>query len=163
VFPTLAQARFMAYDAIVAGARGLFFFGGHLKQAMNAADRRRGWNWTYWRNVQRPLLEELTSPEHLPALTAPDSSQAIKASAPDIALKARETGGFLYLIAVRRDAASSGPVRFSGLSPKIAHGTVLAHPGGNPARAVSAAGGVFTDPSPFGPHNARVYRFPLPA
>lgn len=50
VFPTLAQARFMAYDAIVAGARGLFFFGGHLREAMNHADRQRGWNWTYWEN-----------------------------------------------------------------------------------------------------------------
>ena len=39
VFPTLQQARFMAYDAIVAGARGLFFFGGQFKQVMNAADR----------------------------------------------------------------------------------------------------------------------------
>ena len=29
------QARFMAYDAIVAGARGLFFFGGQFKQVMN--------------------------------------------------------------------------------------------------------------------------------
>ena len=39
----------MAYDAIVAGARGLFFFGGQFKQVMNAADRQLGWNWTYWR------------------------------------------------------------------------------------------------------------------
>ena len=52
VFPTLQQARFMAYDAIIAGARGLFFFGGQFKQVMNAADRQRGWNWTYWR--ERP-------------------------------------------------------------------------------------------------------------
>ena len=34
VFPTLPQARFMAYDAIVAGARGLFFFGGQFTQVM---------------------------------------------------------------------------------------------------------------------------------
>ena len=31
VFPTLPEARFMAYDAIVAGARGLFFFGGQIR------------------------------------------------------------------------------------------------------------------------------------
>jgi hypothetical protein len=151
----------MAYDAIVAGARGLFFFGGHIKQAMNQADRQRGWNWTYWRNVQQPLLEELTSAEHAPALTAPDSSHAIHATAPDIALSARQTDGFLYLIAVRRKAASAATVRFSGLPSNIGHGTVLAHPGGNPARPVGAAGGTFTDPSPFAPHDARVYRFPL--
>jgi hypothetical protein len=160
VFPTLLQARFMAYDAIVAGARGLFFFGGHLKQAMNQADRQRGWNWTYWKNVQQPLLEELTSPEHAPALTAPDSGHAIHANAPDVALSAREANGFLYVIAVRKNAASSASVRFTGLPSGIAHGTVLAHPGGNPARPVNVVGGTFTDPEPFAPHNARVYRFP---
>ena len=36
--PEPRQARFMAYDAIVAGARGLFFFGGHITKAMNAPD-----------------------------------------------------------------------------------------------------------------------------
>jgi hypothetical protein len=161
VFPTLAQARFMAYDAIVAGARGLFFFGGQIKQAMNQADRKHGWNWTYWKNVQRPLLEELSSPEHLPALSAPDIAHPLKASAPDIALSAREANGFLYLIAVRKNAASAATVRFTGFPPNITHGTVLAHPGGNPARPVAAGGGAFTDPTPFAPHNARVYRFPL--
>jgi len=52
-------------------------------------------------------------------------------------------------------------VRFSGLPAGIRHGTVLAHPGGNPARQVTVSGGAFSDPSPFAPHNARVYRFPL--
>jgi hypothetical protein len=52
-------------------------------------------------------------------------------------------------------------VRFSGLPASIGHGTVLAHPGGNPARQVTATGGAFSDASPFAPHNARVYRFPL--
>ena len=63
VFPTLPQARFMAYDAVVAGARGLFFFGGQIRAVMNAADRQRGWNWTYWRRVLQPLLQELTEIE----------------------------------------------------------------------------------------------------
>ena len=161
LFPTLPQARFMAYDAVVAGARGLFFFGGHLKPAMTAADRQRGWNWTYWRHVQRPLMEELSDADHQAALTAPVSKHAVTANAPDIALSAREAGGSLYLIAVRRSPATTGPVHFSGLPAGTTHGTVLAHPGGNPARPVTAHAGAFTDPSPFAPHNARVYRFPL--
>jgi hypothetical protein len=160
-FPTLPQARFMAYDAIVAGARGLFFFGGHLKQAMNTADRQRGWNWTYWHHVQRPLLEELTDADHQTALTAPASTHAITANAADIALSASEAAGSLYLIAVRRSPTSTGTVRFSGLPAAATHGTVLAHPGGNPTRPVTARAGAFTDPSPYAPHNARVYRFPL--
>jgi hypothetical protein len=161
VFPTFPQARFMAYDAIIAGARGLFFFGGHIRAVMNAADRQRGWNWTYWGRVLHPLLQELTDAAHSPALTAPLSSHAIKANATDVALSAREAGGFLYVLAVRRSPTRNGPVRFTGVPATVSSGTVLAHPGGNPARRVTVSGGAFTDPSPFAPHNARVYRFRL--
>ena len=159
VFPTLQQARFMAYDAIVAGARGLVFFGGRITSTLSPADRRRGWNWTYWKNVQRPLLVELTDAAHAPALTAPLSAHQIRASAADIGLSAREAGGFLYLIAVRKSATSTGTVRFTGLPCGIASGTVLAHGESNPAREIAVTGGAFTDPSPYAPHNARVYRF----
>jgi hypothetical protein len=163
VFPTLQQARFMAYDAIVAGARGLLFFGGQFKQVMSSVDKQSGWNWTYWKNVQRPLLVELTDADHAPVLVASIAAQTITASAGDIALSPREAGGFLYLIAVRKSPTLTSEVRFSGLPAGISEGVVLAHPGNNPARQVAVAGGVFTDPSPFAPHNARVYRFPLPA
>jgi hypothetical protein len=161
VFPTLHQARFMAYDAIVAGARGLFFFGGQFRQVMNAADKQRGWNWTYWHQVQRPLLEELTEAAHMAALTAPVASAAITANAADIGLSARRTAQDLFIVAVRKSPSVTGPVSFSGLPAAAASGTVLAHPGGNPARPIKAAHGAFTDPSPFAPHDARVYRFPL--
>ena len=160
VFPSLQQARFMAFDAIIAGARGLLFFGGQFKQVMSSADRQRGWNWTYWEHVQRPLLLELSGAAHNSALLAPLSTRAVRANAPDIALSPREAGGLLYLIAVRRSATARGQVRFSGLPAQVTEGTALAHPG-NPARHVTVAGGAFTDPIPFAPHNARVYRFPL--
>ncbi len=124
----------MAYDAIVAGARGLFFFGGQFKQVMNAADRELGWNWTYWRDVQRPLLVELTDPAHTPALIAPVASIGVAASAGDIAFSARESSGFLYLIAVRKSPTATGTVHFSGLPAGITSGIVLAHPGCNPER-----------------------------
>src|SRR5205814_422681 len=130
VFPTLQQARFMAYDAIVAGARGLFFFGGHLKPAMTAADRARGWNWTHWNNVQHPLLQELSDPDHMRALTAPVAHAAVRANAADIALSARSVGAFLYLIAVRKSPTTSARVRFTGLPATVSDGTVLGHPGG---------------------------------
>jgi hypothetical protein len=161
LFPTLPQARFMAYDAVVAGARGLFFFGGHLRQAMSPADRARGWNWTYWQRVQRLLLEELTDVDHMRALVAPNAQIAVTANAADVAHSVRRSGNLLYLIAIRKSRTATGRVRFSGLPASITHGTVLAHPGGNPPRAVTVARGAFTDPSPFAPHNARVYRFQL--
>jgi hypothetical protein len=152
----------MAYDAIVAGARGLFFFGGQLGPAMSAQDRQRGWNWTYWKRVQRPLLKELSDAPHTAALTAPLVAHPVKANAADIGVSARQADGFLYLIAVRRSPTAHGKVRFSGLPAGATHGTVLAHGAGNPERPVTATRGAFTDPSSFEPHNARVYRFALP-
>ena len=53
-FPTLQQERFMAYQAIVHGARGLIFFGGHLTEVCTPDDAKAGWNWTFWRQVLRP-------------------------------------------------------------------------------------------------------------
>lgn len=160
VFPTLQQARFMAYDAIVAGARGLFFFGGHLPGAMNAQDRIRGWNWTYWQKVQRSLVEELSGPGHRPALLAPDAPFQVAADAHDIALSTRRTADAIYVIAVRRSATAAGRVRFHGLPASIEDGTVLAHGPSNPERQVTVSAGAFTDRSAYRPHNARVYRFP---
>src|SRR5262249_7018612 len=67
-FPTLQAERFMAYQAIVSGARGLAFFGGHLIQVASPADAQLGWNWTFWQEVLRPLVAELSSDAVKPAL-----------------------------------------------------------------------------------------------
>jgi hypothetical protein len=160
VFPTLQQARFMAYDAIIAGARGLFFFGGHLRAVMTPQDRVRGFNWTYWRKVQKPLTQELAGPQHVAALLAPSAPFKVSANASDIALSARQTADSVYLIVVRRSPSASGRIRFSGLPAGISEGTVLPHGPSNPPRKVSVKAGAFTDASPYRPHNARVYRFP---
>ncbi len=127
---------------------------------MNPQDRQRGWNWSYWNRVQRPLLRELSDPAHTAALTAPLAPHQVTANAADIAVSTRPDDGILYLIAVRRSPTEQGSVRFSGLPAGISNGTVLAHPGGNPARPITVTRGAFTDPAPFKPHNARVYRFP---
>jgi hypothetical protein len=160
VFPTLQQARFMAYDAIIAGARGLFFFGGHMRNVMNPQDRVRGFNWTYWRKVQKPLTQELAGPQHVAALLAADAPFTVTASARDVVLSARQTADSVYLIVVRRSPAANGRITFRGLPAGITKGTVLPHGPSNPARTISVKAGAFTDSSPYGPHNARVYRFP---
>ena len=160
VFPTLQQARFMAYDAVIAGARGLFFFGGHLRAVMTPSDRVRGFNWLYWRNVQKALTQELSGPQHVAALLAPDAPFKVTASAPDIALSARQTADSVYLIVVRRSPRARSKVTFRGLPPGIALGIVLPHGPSNPQRKIGVRGGAFTDTSPYEPHNARVYRFP---
>jgi hypothetical protein len=159
IFPTLGQARFMAYDAVIAGARGLFFFGGHLREAMTRADQVRGWNWSYWNKVQRPLVEELSGPGHTEALLAPRAPFKVTASASDIGISARRDDKAIFLITARRSPSARGRVSFHGLPKTIERGTVLAHGPSNPQRPVSVSDGSFTDPSPYQPHNARVYRF----
>lgn len=157
-FPTLSQERFMAYQAIVNGARGLAFFGGHLTQIARPADAKAGWNWTFWERVLRPLLEELTSDSVAPVLVAPGARSRVKASARDVELVTRQADGFLYLIAVRRGSATSR-VGFSGLPRRIRGGEVLFEYNDRAFRTVSVAGGRFRDW--FAQRDARVYRFRL--
>ena len=157
-FPTLHEERFMAYQAIVAGARGLAFFGGQLPQVMRPADARAGWNWTFWQEVLEPLLTELSSTAVGPALLAPAAKAQVKATAADVELSTRAAGRFLYVIAVRRGGATN-QVTFSGLPPSVGGGQALFEYVDREFRTVTVRGGAFRDW--FGPHDARVYRFRL--
>ncbi len=157
IFPSLREERFMAYQAIVAGARGLVFFGGDIVRVMRPVDEAAGWNWTFWHTVLKPLVQELSSTAVAPALLAPNAAVAVKANKADVALVAREAGGFLYLIAVRRSPTENGRVRLSGLPAAITSGQALFEYDDQQFRTVAVSGGAFTDP--FGPHDARVYRF----
>jgi hypothetical protein len=160
IFPTLHQQRFMAYQAIVAGARGLVFFGGDLIEVMSPQDKAAGWNWTYWHTVLKHVVQELNSTAVGPILTAPPTTLAVKPDSADIRIAAREANGFLHLITARRSATANGPVRFSGLPAGIQEGQVLFEYDQADFRTVEVARGVFTDP--FAPHDVHVYRFPLP-
>ena len=160
VFPTLKQERFMVYQAIIAGARGLVFFGGDITKVMNPEDAKSGWNWTFWRTVLKPVVQELSSDSVGPALVAPPAPVSVKANAADVQLIARQAGGFLYLIVVRRSPRANGPVRFSGLPTGIKFGAAMFEYDGKDFRTFAVGRGSFTDP--FAPHDARVYRFRLP-
>jgi hypothetical protein len=160
-FPTLSQERFMAYQAIVNGARGLAFFGGHLTQIARPADAKAGWNWTFWERVLEPLLAELTSSSVAPALVAPKARSTVKASTGDVEVATREAGRFLYVLAVRRGSGTSR-VRFSGLPRKrdrrpLTGGEVLFEYENEHFRTVRVTDGAFRDW--FAQHDARVYRF----
>jgi hypothetical protein len=175
-FPTLQEERFMAYQAIVDGARGLVFFGGQLTQVMRPRDAQLGWNWTFWDQVLRPLLVELTSPSVLPALTAPVAQAAVTASAADVELTARRSDNVLHVIAVRRGGTTSR-VTLSRLPPKqsgapLTAGQVMFEYAQDPLpppiqpdrqqfRSVKVENGSFKDW--FGPHDVHVYRFNLGA
>jgi hypothetical protein len=160
VFPTLKQERFMVYQAIVAGARGLVFFGGDIKKVMSPEDAKSGWNWTFWRTVLKPVVQELNSDSVGPALIAPPAPVTVRANAADVRLVARQARGFLYLIVVRRSPRTNGPVRFSGLPSGIKFGAAMFEYDGKDFRTFAVSRGSFTDP--FAPHDARVYRFRLP-
>ena len=149
----------MAYQAIIAGARGLVFFGGDITKVMSPEDAATGWNWTFWHTVLKPVVQELSSDSVGPALVAPPAAVTVKANAPDVRLVARQAGAFLYLITVRRSPTANGPVRFSGLPSGIKFGAAMFEYDGKDFRTFKVARGTFTDP--FAPHEARVYRFKL--
>ena len=164
-FPTLQAERFMAYQAIVAGARGLVFFGGHLTQIASPDDAKLGWNWTFWEQVLRPLVEELTASR--PALTAPNAKPQVKSPTAGIDLVTRDDGMFLYVIAVRRSGTTS-LATFTGLPKGVQAGEVMHEyvqrplpppigAGSQVYRPVEVDGGSFRDW--LAPHDARVYRF----
>lgn len=174
-FPSLHQLRFMAYQAILNGARGLAFFGGDYTQVMTPRDAATGWNWTFWQRALRPLLEELTSGAVQPALLAARAGSTITSSATDVEVTTRRAEKMLYVIAVRRSGTKTDQVHFSGLPHKdngtpLTAGEVTSEYAQDPPsppvqptkqrfRYVKVANVGFTDW--LGPHDARVYRFHL--
>jgi len=173
-FPTLHELRFMAYQAIACGARGLMFFGGHLTQVARPADARAGWNWTFWEQALRPLVAELSTTAVAPALVAPDARPQVRCTASDVDLVTRRAGRFLWVIAARRGRATTR-VGFTGL-PRRANGQPLrggqvlfeyhqAPPpppigaGSQQFRSITVANAGFRDW--LGPHDVRIYRFAL--
>jgi hypothetical protein len=109
--------------------------------------------------VLKHVLQELNSTAVGPALTAPPAPTTVTTNATDVRVVARQAGGFLYLICVRRSPTAHGPVRFAGLPSGLKYGQALFEYDGKDFRTVVASRGSFTDP--FAPHDARVYRFRL--
>jgi hypothetical protein len=175
-FPTLQQERFMAYHAIVNGARGLTFFGGHMTQTCTPEDAARGWNWSFWRQALKPVVSQLGSAVLKPALLAPDAPDSITSkvkgsnAASDIELVARRAGQFLYVIAVKTGSSGVSAIDFKGLPAGVTKGEVLFEyvqvppprpfdPTKQVPRPVTVANRGFSDL--FRPHDVHVYRFPL--
>jgi hypothetical protein len=172
-FPDNRQERFMAYEAIVNGARGLIFFGGHLTQVMRPEDAAEGWNWSFWRRCLRPVVSELASDDLQPALVAANAPTPVTTQNPDIELVTRRTATHVYVIAVRIGGGIT-LVDFAGLPRKrdgtaITEGEVLFEHvqdplpppiGGRQApRTIPVTGGAFRDW--FAPHDSHVYRFAI--
>lgn len=157
-FPTFAQERFMAYQAIINGARGLIFFGGHITKAMPEEDAALGWNWTFWRRVLRPVIEEIGDKGPLyPALVAPNSMVQLEVTDGEgIEWLVRETEGAIFLLACKREGATVRAT-FRGLPDWVGSADVLFES----PRKVEAKNGELLDW--FAPFDVHVYRFSKPA
>lgn len=153
-FPTFAQERYMTYQAIIDGARGLVYFGGNVAACLDTRDAAYGWNWHFYHHVLKPVLDQLSPDGPLyPALIAPASSLKVTSNG-DAAMEytVRESGQYIYLLASRREG-STVQVTFSGLPAKVQEGDVLYES----PRKLRVNDGSFTDW--FAPHDVHVYRF----
>ena len=153
-FPTFPEERFMTYQAIINGARGLVYFGGNVKQAMSPEDAALGWNWTFWNRVLRPVMEEVGNHSPLEAaLVAPESPLPIKVhNAPGLEFCVREVGPDLYILACKREGATI-QVQFENLPISRGQGEVMYES----PRKVTVKHSKFTDW--FGPFEVHVYHF----
>lgn len=153
-FPTFHEQRFMTYEAIINGARGIIYFGGNLPQTLSERDKPYGWNWTYWERVLRPVIEEIGDKSPLAqALCAPKSKLPVKANSDCIELCVRDVGRDVFILACCKDPQKTTEVKFSGLPGDVANGDVLYES----PRKVTANSGTFTDW--FAPYEVHVYKF----
>jgi len=153
-FPTFPQERFMTYQALINGARGLIYFGGNVEQAMTPEDAKLGWNWTFWKRVLRPVLEEVGNNSPLaPALVSPDSKLPVRVKgADDVEFCVREVGSDIYILACKREGQTV-EVEFSSLPDWAGKGQVMYES----PRTVQAQSGKFSDW--FAAFDVHVYRF----
>lgn len=152
-FPTFPEERFMTYEAIIAGARGINYFGGGLPGGLNAEDLKLGWNWHFWKRVLRPVIEEIGTKSPLyPALVAPESRLPVKVKGDGVEFCVREVGADIFLLACKRQGTTL-QAEFSGLPKNGTGGEVLFEA----PRRVNLEAGRFTDW--FGPFEVHVYRF----
>ena len=123
---------------------------------MSPEDAKLGWNWTFWRRVLRPLVEEIGTKSPLqPALVAPNSKLPIKVT-PNSVIEfcVREVGAELFILACKAEGATK-QVEFAGLPDAAGPGEVMYES----PRKVQAKAGKFTDW--FAPYGVHVYRFKL--
>ncbi len=161
ILPTFAQERYMAYDAIINGARSLAFYGGNIAGCFSPSDRTAGWNWTFWGSVLKPLLGELNSLSPLaPALVNGATTQAMTTSDSSTQAISRAGAGTDLWVIAARGGSGSAAVTMSGLPAGVTNGTVYTE-----GRSIAVANGTFTDD--FSQWAVHVYQFvpsaaPLP-
>jgi hypothetical protein len=157
VLPTYEQERYMAYDAIVNGARALTFFGGNTQGCWSGTDAQYGWNWTFWQGVLKPLVQQLSATSAIaPALvnSAPGPHVTTNNPTTEVMAKQGTSVDDLWVIAARSGTGGTN-VQFHGLPSWARRGSVYTE-----NRSVTASRGSFTDQ--FNQWDVHVYRFVEP-
>jgi len=158
ILPTRRQERYMIYDAIVNGARGLSFFGGDNPACWDLSDKTTGWNWTFWNSTLEPLVQEIGAHSQIgPALVNPASNRVVATGDPGteaIRRVVRTPARTELWVIAAHDGKGAHSVTLSGL-PKNADwaGVYTEH------RAVRVVDGTITDT--FKPWQVHVYHFKL--
>jgi hypothetical protein len=144
VMPSALQERFMIYDAIINGARGLSFFGGNATTCFSGSDAAHGWNWTFWYSTLKSLIEEIGPSSALyPALLVPGTGLGLTVSGDSTTtVLSRQVGtSDIWVIATRRGASpATATVTVAGLPTTITTGTVYTE-----NRNVTVTNGRFSD------------------
>jgi hypothetical protein len=152
VLPTRRQLRYMAYDAILNGARGLVFFGGGAVECMQPRDEPYGWNWSFWEGVLERLVREVGPKSRLhAALVSPGTGVPLHWSDGRTQVRSRVAGGDLWIIAARHGPGTAR-VTIRDL-PRWASRAAVYREG----RTIRARNGSFSDT--FARWGVHVYRF----
>lgn len=155
VTPSPEQARYMSYDAILNGARGLVYFGGSNAACLDPADRVLGWNWTHWSTVLRGLVRELGPAGRLHrALVDWEPGPRVRADDWGTQLLSRRVGNEIWVIAARHTRGTK-KVTIRGLPQALRGGWVYRE-----GRRVKVVKGALTDT--FARWDVHVYRFRRP-
>jgi hypothetical protein len=155
--PTARQERYMVYDAIINGARGVAFFGGDNPQCWNPGDRVHRWNWTFWDTTLKHLIFEIGAQNPLaPALVNPSSTNRVSTTDPATEAISRtdttKTGADELWVIAARHGTGTQTVTITGLPTTITHGIVYPE-----NRPISVEHGSITDR--FQQWQVHVYRF----
>jgi hypothetical protein len=157
IVPTYQQERYMAYDAIVNGAKALTFFGGNNAGCFSGSDTTYGWNWSFWQSVLEPLVQQLSASSPIaPALVNPARTPIVTTRGKGTETMVREGTSVddLWLIAAR-NGAGTRTVTFKGL-PHWTHRAAVY----TENRTVTASKGSFKDR--FAQWDVHVYHFVEP-
>jgi hypothetical protein len=156
ILPTYQQERYMAYDAILNGAKALTFFGGDKSNCFSGTDSQYGWNWSFWQSVLKPLVQQISASSPIaPALVNGASAPSVTAGkGMEAVIRQGTSVDDLWLIAAR-NGPGSRTVTLTGL-PSWAHrGSVYTED-----RAVTASHGMLSDR--FNQWDVHVYHFVEP-